>query len=63
MPCGEVADRQLRCGRVEKELVLRKLDILLRGVDDALRAALERRFKLHGSADITVQRTADVLVV
>jgi hypothetical protein len=31
---------------VEEQLVLGQLDLLLRGVDDALRAALERRFEL-----------------
>jgi hypothetical protein len=47
---GEVADGEFGCGRVEEQLVLGQLNVLLRGVDDALRAALERRFKLCGSA-------------
>jgi hypothetical protein len=51
MSGGEVADGEFGCGRVEEQLVLGKLDVLLRGVDDALRAALERRFKLRWSVD------------
>jgi hypothetical protein len=31
---------------MEEQLVLGKLDLLLRGVDDALRATLKCRFKL-----------------
>jgi hypothetical protein len=48
---GEVADGEFGCGRVEEKLVLGKLDVLLRGVDDALCAALEGRFKLRWSVD------------
>jgi hypothetical protein len=44
---GEVADGEFGCGRVEEELVFGKLNVLLRGVNDALCAALERRFKLR----------------
>lgn len=42
----EVADGQLRGRRVEEQLVLRKLDVPLRGVDNALCACLERGLEL-----------------
>ena len=42
----EVADGELRGGRMEQQLVLRKFDVPLRGVDYALCARFECCFKL-----------------
>jgi hypothetical protein len=43
--------------------VLRKLDVLLRGVDDALRAVLEGRFELGKSVLVHVICVGNLLVV
>jgi hypothetical protein len=44
---GEVADRELRCRRMEQKLVFGELDVLLRRVDDSLRADFESCFELY----------------
>jgi hypothetical protein len=48
----EVANGELRCGRVQEQLMLRQLDVLLGGVDNALRTDFERRFELRWLATV-----------
>lgn len=42
----QVSNRDMRCGRMQKQLVRRKDDITLGREDDALCTLLESRFKL-----------------
>jgi hypothetical protein len=52
MSCCKVANGEFRCGRVQEQLMFRKFDIFLRGVNNALRTTLERRFELYGSVNV-----------
>jgi hypothetical protein len=60
---GKVADREFGCSRVEEQLVLGEFDVFLGGVDDALGAALERRFKLRWSTGAYMTGATSILGV
>jgi hypothetical protein len=63
MSSCEVANGELRCGRVQEQLVLWELDILLGGVNNTLRTDFERRFELHWSATMLSMCNLNILVV
>lgn len=65
---GQATDGGLRDGRVDEELVLRKslcefqICLTSRGIEDLLRACLERRFKLERKLAFSISTAAFISI-